>query len=85
MISECFLILDFRKESERFVRRWGGALDEGLDLRADREADVRAAAQLLGVCVHLDGWGGRQELVVWEVGAQQDQHVASFMPSAAAP
>ena len=47
-------------------------LDEGLDLRVDREADVRAAAQLLGVGVHLDGWGGRQELVVGEVGAEQD-------------
>ena len=51
-------------------------LDEGLDLRVDREADVRAAAQLLRVRVHLDGWGGRQELVVGEVSAQQDQHVS---------
>ena len=51
-------------------------LDEGLDLRVDREADVRAAAQLLRVRVHLDGRGGRQELVVGEVGAQQDQHVS---------
>ena len=49
--------------------------DEGLDLRVDREADVRAAAQLLGVRVHLDGRCGRQELVVGEIGAQQDQHV----------
>ena len=50
-------------------------LDEGLDLRVDREADVCAAAQLLGVRVHLNGRGVRQELVVGEVGAQQDQHV----------
>ena len=50
-------------------------LDEGLDLRVDREADVRAAAQLLSVRVHLNGRGVRQELVVGEVGAQQDQHV----------
>ena len=50
-------------------------LDEGLDLRVDREADVRAAAQLLCVRVHLDRWGGRQELVVGEVGAQQNQHI----------
>ena len=50
-------------------------LDEGLDLRVDREADVRAAAQLLRVRIHLNGRGVRQELVVGEVGAQQDQHV----------
>ena len=50
-------------------------LDEGLDLRVDSEADVRAAAQLLRVRIHLNGRGVRQELVVGEVGAQQDQHV----------
>ena len=50
-------------------------LDEGLDLRVDREADVRAPTQLFRVRVDLDGRGVGQELVVGEVGAQQDQHV----------
>ena len=50
-------------------------LDEGLDLRVNREADVRAPTQLLRVRVDLDGRGVGQELVVGEVGAQQDQHV----------
>ena len=50
-------------------------LDEGLDLSVNREANVRAATQLLRVRVHLNGRGIGQELVVGEVGAQQNQHI----------
>ena len=50
-------------------------LNEGLDLSVNREANVRAATQLLRVRVHLNGRGIGQELVVGEVGAQQNQHI----------
>ena len=50
-------------------------LDEGLDVGADREGDVGATSELLRVVLHLDGEGVGQELVVREVGAQQDEHV----------
>ena len=41
----------------------------------NREANVCAAAQLLRVRIHLNGRGVGQELVVGEVGAQQNQHI----------
>ena len=75
---------DFRMLLELAVQERIGAilaqmgeesLDEGLDLRVDREADVRATTQLLSARIDLNRGGGGQELVVGEVGTQQDQHV----------
>ena len=53
----------------------GDSVAQGLDVGVDREGDVGTTTQLLRAILNLNREGARQELVVGEIGSQQDQYV----------